>query len=147
MASLINTNQSSLTNAIMSLNLNQNVILVAKFDYKSKEQNELDLKKGERLVLIDNTKNWWFVRKVDTDQTGYVPSNYVKKEKKSLLEKIIPKKLHQLSSNHSETNLKTQSPPVNNNQLNSSISSNSTVKSESSILGKAVVKHKYSATK
>lgn len=29
-----------------------NVILVAKFDYKAKEPNELDLKKSERLFLL-----------------------------------------------------------------------------------------------
>ena len=47
-----------------------NVILVAKFDYKSKEPEELDLRKNERLVLINNSKNWWLVKKCDTDETG-----------------------------------------------------------------------------
>ena len=46
------------------------VVLVAKFDYKANEPTELDLKKGERLLLIDNSKNWWLVRKLDSDQTG-----------------------------------------------------------------------------
>jgi hypothetical protein len=49
---------------------NVSCILVAKFDYKAKEENELDLRKSERLVLIDNSKNWWLVRKTETDQTG-----------------------------------------------------------------------------
>lgn len=138
------TSTTTTTNQSALLTLHSNVVLVAKFDYKSKESNELDLKKGERLALIDNSKNWWFVRKIDTDQTGYVPSNYVKKEKKSLLEKIIPKKLHHLGSNNSESNLKPQSPP---NQLNSSASSNSTIKSDTSGLGRALVKHKYTAAK
>jgi len=52
-----------------SLNGSQ-IVLVAKFDYKSKEPNELDLKKTERLLLIDNSKNWWLVRKLDSDMTG-----------------------------------------------------------------------------
>lgn len=66
MASILSTNQSSI-----STSLGANVILVARFEYKSKEPNELDLKKGERLILLDNSKNWWFVRKAETDQTGY----------------------------------------------------------------------------
>lgn len=64
-------------NLSTSLNLNgsssnASVILIAKFEYKSKEENELDLRKNERLVLIDNSKNWWLVRKIETDQTGLV---------------------------------------------------------------------------
>ena len=46
------------------------VVLVAKFDYKSADEHELDMRKGERLVLIDSSQKWWLVRKVDTDQTG-----------------------------------------------------------------------------
>jgi hypothetical protein len=51
-------------------NNNNNTILIAKFDYESKESNELDLKKNERLILIDNSKNWWLVKKMHSDQTG-----------------------------------------------------------------------------
>ncbi len=51
-------------------NNNNNAILIAKFDYESKESNELDLKKNERLILIDNSKNWWLVKKMHSDQTG-----------------------------------------------------------------------------
>jgi hypothetical protein len=61
------------SNGLVNLNTNLNLtstILVAKFDYESKEQHELDLKKYERLILIDNTKNWWLVKKCDSDQTG-----------------------------------------------------------------------------
>jgi hypothetical protein len=47
-----------------------NVVLIARFDYESKEQHELNMSKGERFILIDNSKNWWLVRKYDTDQTG-----------------------------------------------------------------------------
>lgn len=66
-----------------------------------------------------------------------MPSNYVKKEKKSLLEKIIPKKLqHQLNVN-SLTNNK------DNSQMPKSNSNNSTI----SYSSKAIVKHKYTANK
>lgn len=48
------------------------VVLIAKFDYSAKEPHELDLKKGERLFLIDNSKQWWLVRRLDAgcEQTG-----------------------------------------------------------------------------
>lgn len=48
------------------------VILVAKFDYSAKEPHELELKKGDRLHLIDNSKQWWLVRRVESEQTGYI---------------------------------------------------------------------------
>lgn len=66
------------TNGVLNLNTANlapaNTILIAKFDYESKEAHELSLKKNERLVLIDNTKNWWLVKKHDSDQTGYLCS-------------------------------------------------------------------------
>lgn len=95
-ASITTNNLSSITNGLLTINLNQqptpatngtnvngtsggvsattasNVVLVAKFDYKAKETHELDLKKNERLLLLDNTKNWWFVKRMDSEQTGYV---------------------------------------------------------------------------
>jgi len=62
---LMNSNNTNNNN-----NNNNNAILIAKFDYESKESNELDLKKNERLILIDNSKNWWLVKKMHSDQTG-----------------------------------------------------------------------------
>jgi hypothetical protein len=69
-----------------------------------------------------------------------VPSNYVKKEKKSLLEKIIPKMLqHQLSVNSLTNN--------NNNKDNYQIIKPNSNNSAISYSSKAVVKHKYTANK
>lgn len=68
------TNNSNTTNGVLNLSTNltlTNTILIAKFDYESKETHELSLKKNERLILIDNSKNWWLVKKCDSDQTGY----------------------------------------------------------------------------
>lgn len=63
------------TNTSLSSSNNSNakqseIVLVAKFDYDSKEANELSLKKNERLILIDNSKSWWLVKKVDSEQVG-----------------------------------------------------------------------------
>lgn len=68
-----NNNNNNKINTKMLMNNNNNnnnTILIAKFDYESKESNELDLKKNERLILIDNSKNWWLVKKMHSDQTG-----------------------------------------------------------------------------
>ncbi|CAO1310108.1 unnamed protein product [Diamesa serratosioi] len=57
--------------------------VVAKYDYSAQGAQELDLRKNERYLLLDDSKHWWRVQ--DTrNQSGYVPSNYVKKEKKSV---------------------------------------------------------------
>lgn len=127
------TNTVTKSNGLLNLNTNLNltsIILIAKFDYESKEQHELDLKKSERLILIDNTKNWWLVKKCDSDQTGYIPSNYVKKEKKSIFDKIIPRKL---GTHNSKSNALTAAP----NGINTIATS----------FPMAIVKHKYTANK
>lgn len=64
--------------------------VVAKYDYEHQGPQELDLKKNERYVLLDDTKHWWKVQN-SRGQAGYVPSNYVKKEKPSLFDSIKKK--------------------------------------------------------
>ncbi|VDD82998.1 unnamed protein product [Mesocestoides corti] len=55
-------------------------IVVAKFDYKATDNQELDIHKGEKLTLMDDTQHWWKVMN-SFGQVGYVPSNYVKRSK------------------------------------------------------------------
>lgn len=57
--------------------------VVAKYDYAAQGAQELDLRKNERYLLLDDSKHWWRVQN-SHNQSGYVPSNYVKKEKKSV---------------------------------------------------------------
>ena len=52
----------------------------AKYDYTAQGNQELDMRRNERLLLIDDSKHWWRVQN-NRMQTGYVPSNYVRKEK------------------------------------------------------------------
>ena len=60
--------------------------VTAKYDYQSQGSHELDIKKGERLQLLDDSKQWWrVVNKVGN--SGYVPSNYVKREKTSIFDR------------------------------------------------------------
>lgn len=62
--------------------------VVAKYDYTAQGAQELDLRKNERYVLVDDSKHWWRVQNARS-QAGYVPSNYVKKEKPSLFDRYV----------------------------------------------------------
>jgi hypothetical protein len=53
-----------------TMSSNETIILVAKFDYQKKDSQELDLRKNERLILLDNSKKWWLVKKVDKNDIG-----------------------------------------------------------------------------
>ncbi|XP_059164132.1 cytoplasmic protein NCK2-like [Physella acuta] len=71
----------------------QETQLIAKYDYKAENSQELTMRKGERLLLVDDTKDWWKVRSPDTGKEGFVPSNFVKivKPKASLFSTILKK--------------------------------------------------------
>ncbi|XP_046402674.1 cytoplasmic protein NCK1 isoform X1 [Ischnura elegans] len=64
--------------------------VVAKYDYGAQGGQELDLRKNERYLLLDDSKHWWRVQN-SRGRAGYVPSNYVKKEKPSLFDSIKKK--------------------------------------------------------
>lgn len=76
-----NNNQDRSTNAC------QESYVIAKYDYQSQGTQELSLKKGDRLLLLDDSRHWWRVLNSD-NMTGFVPSNYVKREKQSLFDSI-----------------------------------------------------------
>lgn len=59
--------------------MTEEVIVIAKFDYMAQQDQELDIKKNERLWLLDDSKSWWRVRNA-TNKTGFVPSNYVERK-------------------------------------------------------------------
>ena len=51
------------------------------------------MRKGERLLLVDDSKDWWKVRSPESGKEGFVPSNFVKvaKPKASLFSTILKK--------------------------------------------------------
>lgn len=61
--------------------------VIAKYDYQSQGPQELTIKKDDRLLLIDDSRHWWKVINSE-GLTGFVPSNYVKREKQSLFDSI-----------------------------------------------------------
>jgi hypothetical protein len=64
--------------------------VIAKYDYTAQGAQELDLRKGEKYLLLDDSKHWWRVQNA-RGSAGYVPSNYVKREKPSIFDSIKKK--------------------------------------------------------
>jgi len=67
--------------------------VVVKYDYRAADDRELDIRKNEKLMVLDRTGNWWKVQN-QLGRSGYVPSNYLKTWKPSIfssLKKIIRK--------------------------------------------------------
>jgi hypothetical protein len=44
------------------------------------------MKRNERHLVIDDTKHWWIVQN-ERGHTGYIPSNYVRREKPSIFDR------------------------------------------------------------
>lgn len=61
--------------------------VVAKYDYVAQGNQELDMRRHERLLLLDDSKHWWRVQN-SRMQTGYIPSNYVRREKPSIFDRF-----------------------------------------------------------
>ncbi|XP_042164439.1 cytoplasmic protein NCK1 isoform X2 [Oncorhynchus tshawytscha] len=68
--------------------MTEEVIVIAKFDYLAQQDQELDIKKNERLWLLDDSKSWWRVRNA-TNKTGFVPSNYVERKNSARKASIV----------------------------------------------------------
>ncbi|KAJ0022888.1 hypothetical protein NQD34_015022 [Periophthalmus magnuspinnatus] len=68
--------------------MSEEVIVIAKFDYMAQQDQELDIKKNERLWLLDDSKSWWMVRNA-TNKTGFVPSNYVERKNSARKASIV----------------------------------------------------------
>ncbi|CAD6185435.1 unnamed protein product [Caenorhabditis auriculariae] len=95
--------------------------VIVKYDYLAQEDQELTIKKNERLRLLDDSRNWWKVVN-DSNNVGFVPSNYVRKEVGQAATKKFPIfEQDPDRSNGSDTRLAFGS---NNNSYTSSPSTN-----------------------
>lgn len=112
--------------------------VVAKYDYGAQGAQELDLRKNDRYLLLDDSKHWWRVQS-SRGQAGYVPSNYVKKEKPSLFDSI-KKKVKKGSG--SKTLPSSNSP---SRAVESPIMARRLPADPSEAIGTAVVKYNYQA--
>ncbi|XP_034824235.1 SH2/SH3 adapter protein dreadlocks [Maniola hyperantus] len=112
--------------------------VVAKYDYAAQGAQELDLRKNERYLLLDDSKHWWRVQNARS-QSGYVPSNYVKKEKPSLFDSIKKK----VKKGSGSKTLPSNSSPVRGAAGPESPGARRVEPTEA--LGTAVVKYNYQA--
>ncbi len=77
----------------------------------------MDLKKNERLVLLDDSKHWWKVLN-SKNQSGFVPSNYVKREKPSIFDSIRKRVRKKTDS---KSNISPLSSPIANKSVDINI--------------------------
>ena len=72
-------------------------MVVALYDYKSQRNDELDLSKGdELLVLMRENENWWLGEHKATKLQGYFPASYVQEKSDEFSEnfkKTLPSKM------------------------------------------------------
>lgn len=78
-----NSESSTITsNSSSPNNVNSNNLFVALFDYVARTSEDLSFKRNELLeVLNDMQGDWWYARSLQTKKCGYIPCNYVAKEK------------------------------------------------------------------
>lgn len=50
---------------------------MAKFDYKANKADELSFRKGDVMHITITDGDWWYATLRDSDQKGYVPSNFI----------------------------------------------------------------------
>ena len=53
--------------------------VVALYDYNGIEKGDLPLQKGQKLIVIDNSREYWWKARDSNGREGFVPSNYVRK--------------------------------------------------------------------
>ncbi|XP_040580558.1 SH2/SH3 adapter protein dreadlocks [Lepeophtheirus salmonis] len=86
----------------MGCNNEEAQYVMAKYDYVAQGNQELDMRRNERLLLLDDSKHWWRVSN-SRHQTGYIPSNYVRREKPSIFDSIKKKVKGNNTSNSSNS--------------------------------------------
>lgn len=57
-------------------------VVVALYDYKSRDESDLSFTKGDRMEVVDDTESdWWRVVNLTTRQQGLIPLNFVAEER------------------------------------------------------------------
>ncbi|VDP17673.1 unnamed protein product [Onchocerca flexuosa] len=57
-------------------------LFVALFDYDARTDDDLSFKKDELLYILNDMQgDWWYAKSKTTNLCGYIPSNYVAREK------------------------------------------------------------------
>ena len=68
--------------------------VVAKYNYEKQRDDELELTKGNRVVVLEESEDkWWRGRNLETGEDGWFPSNYVTENNDDQVKhaKLLPK--------------------------------------------------------
>ncbi len=53
-------------------------VVIAMYSYNARHKRDLSFRKGEKLEIVEkNDPDWWTVKRLETGEVGYIPSNYV----------------------------------------------------------------------
>jgi hypothetical protein len=53
-------------------------VVIAMYSYNARHDGDLSFRKGEKLEIVEkNDPDWWTVKRLETGEVGYIPSNYV----------------------------------------------------------------------
>uniref|UniRef100_A0A1I8BHU5 Tyrosine-protein kinase n=1 Tax=Meloidogyne hapla TaxID=6305 RepID=A0A1I8BHU5_MELHA len=59
-----------------------NNLFVALFDYYARTEDDLNFKRGDSLEIINSMEgDWWYARSLNSGKCGYIPANYVARDK------------------------------------------------------------------
>ncbi|CAL9703530.1 unnamed protein product [Knipowitschia caucasica] len=53
---------------------------IALYDYEAIHDGDLGFKKGDRLIILEESGEWWKAKSVSSGLEGFIPSNYVGKD-------------------------------------------------------------------
>ncbi|XP_049725395.1 tyrosine-protein kinase HCK isoform X1 [Elephas maximus indicus] len=55
----------------------EDFVVVALYDYEAIHREDLSFQKGDQMVVLEESGEWWRARSLVTQKEGYIPSNYV----------------------------------------------------------------------
>ncbi|KAK1337377.1 LOW QUALITY PROTEIN: hypothetical protein QTO34_002003 [Cnephaeus nilssonii] len=55
----------------------KDTIVIALYDYEAIHHEDLSFQKGDQMVVLEESGEWWKARSLATQKEGYIPSNYV----------------------------------------------------------------------
>ncbi|KAF3824761.1 hypothetical protein GH733_010095, partial [Mirounga leonina] len=53
------------------------IVVIALYDYEAIHHEDLSFQKGDQMVVLEESGDWWKARSLATRKEGYIPSNYV----------------------------------------------------------------------
>ncbi|XP_022257136.1 cytoplasmic protein NCK2-like isoform X2 [Limulus polyphemus] len=118
----------------------EDIYVIAKYDYQAQASQELDIRKSERLLLVDDSKHWWKVSNCK-NQSGFVPSNFVKREKTSIFDSFRKK-----VKRKSESKMSPTASPLTTKDIDISASSTDSSSSKNKVMVTTTALTKYSYT-